>query len=84
MTQTSVHQATQSYLLLCAQPDSPANLSVPYSHVHQAAFLLDKNDYFFIYFYLFIFFLLNRGPSHAKYTKMVTTEIQKNHVGTYK
>ena len=79
MTQTSVHQAIQSYLLFCAQPDSPANLSVPYSHVHQAAFLLNKNNCFFCFFGG-----LNRGPSHAKYIKMVTTEIQKNHVGTYK
>ena len=80
MTQASVHQAIQSYLLFCAQPDSPANLGVPYSHVHQASFVLDKNNFFFIFF----FFLLNRGPSHAKYIKMETTEIQKNHVGSYK
>ena len=52
-----------------------ADLSVPYISMYT------KQPF---YLTQILFLLLHRGPSHVKYIKVVTTEIQKTHVGMYK
>ena len=67
-----IHTPGNSILFIfCDQLDTPADLSVPCQfHVHQAARIINVLS-------------SNRGPSHTKYIKMVTTEIQKNHIWVY-
>ena len=67
MTQ-NIHTPENSILFIfCDQPDSPADMSVSSFYVHPAARIINVLS-------------LNRGPSYAKFIKMVTTEIKKNHI----